>query len=150
MDNGIWLLISASFYYEEQPQFQSSNLPSEFFYIFFKFIYLFWESVHAHVHMTREGAGGGGCRKRESPTGSTLSAQTLTQELMNCEIMTWLKIKSQLLNQLSHLGAPSYVLFLWLVIQIKYIIQYHRDRATKFIILHISPRTFSYSVPAII
>ena len=41
---------------------------------------------------------------RESQAGSTLSAQSLTEGLkpMNHEVMTWAKIKSQTLNQLSH------------------------------------------------
>ena len=54
--------------------------------------------------------GGGGAERegeRESQAGSMLLAQSDERlELTNSEIVTWAKIKSQTLNQLSHPGAP--------------------------------------------
>ena len=58
------------------------------------------------VSMNREGA------ERESQAGSALSAQSLT----NWEIMTWAEIKSQMLNRLSHRGAPLASCFIQLLI----------------------------------
>ena len=45
---------------------------------------------------------------RESQASSTLSAQSLMQgsNSQNCEILTWVKTKSQMLNWLSHQSAP--------------------------------------------
>ena len=55
--------------------------------------------------------GKGRKRERESQTGSALSAQSpnVWLEPMNCEIMTQAKIKSWILNRLSHPGVPEHV-----------------------------------------
>ena len=52
-------------------------------------------------------------RERENPQQVSLSVQSPMQDLdpMNCEIMTEAEIKSRMLNQLSHPGAPSEVCF---------------------------------------
>ena len=66
-------------------------------------IFLFWESERARERGTeREG-------DRESQAGScTVSTELYVGlELMNREIMTWVEIKSRMLNQLSHPHAPS-------------------------------------------
>ena len=46
---------------------------------------------------------------RESLAGPARSAQSPMQglQLMSCEITTWAKFKSQMLNQPSHPGAPN-------------------------------------------
>ena len=47
---------------------------------------------------------------RESQAGSTLSTPDTALELRNLEIMTWVKIKIWMLNQLSHPGAPKCII----------------------------------------
>ena len=74
----------------------------------------FWEfpflsshrSVSLSICFEREG-------ETDSQAGSTLSAQSPTQELdlMNREITTWAEIKSGMLNQLSHTGTPLSLYF---------------------------------------
>ena len=55
--------------------------------------------------------------ERRIPSGlHTISAEPdVGLELMSPEIMTWAKIKSWTLNQLSHPGAPTVVVFSWLL-----------------------------------
>ena len=71
---------------------------------FFKFIYLLWERERERA---RVGAGAEREGERESQAGPGLSAQG-SLSLTNCEIRTWAEIKSGMLNQLSHPGAPAH------------------------------------------
>ena len=66
---------------------------------FLKFIYLFLRKRANEGETEREGDNPKQalCCQRTAPWGLNL---------MNQEIMTWAKIKSQMLNQLSHSGAP--------------------------------------------
>ena len=70
---------------------------------FFKFISLFWEREHKRVgEQQRE-------RERQNPKQApAVSAEpNVGLKLMNSEIMIRAEIKSQMLNQLSHPGAPK-------------------------------------------
>ena len=68
---------------------------------FLKFTYLFWKKEREHEQ------GRGRERERETQEYSTLTAQSLVGlKLVNCEIMTWAKIKSPMLNWLSHSATP--------------------------------------------
>ena len=69
----------------------------------FKFTHLFWNREEREGLRERE-------RERESIPSRlhAVSAEpTGGLDLINCEIMTWAKIESQMLNQLSHPGAPK-------------------------------------------
>ena len=63
------------------------------------FILCVWERVHKQ--------GRGRERGRENPKQALLGFH-IGLEPMNCEIMTWTKTKSQMLNWLSHPGTSSF------------------------------------------
>ena len=74
------------------------------------FIY-FWERERVRVHMHVNGGGAEREGDPESEVGSRLRAVSTKPDMglepTNCEIMTWAEIKSWVLNQLSHPGAPE-------------------------------------------
>ena len=65
------------------------------------------ELMHMHIHVSRgRGREKGG--ERILSQFCTISTEAdVGLKLMNCEIMTWAKIKSQMFNQLSHPGASG-------------------------------------------
>ena len=68
--------------------------------------------IYLFIHF-RERAQGGGAEERLERISSRLSTEWGAQpgaSSHNPEIMTWAKTKSQMLNQLSHLGAPHQVI----------------------------------------
>ena len=87
-------------------------------YVYYFFLSLFiWEResererVPRCVHVHR----GGAERGRGVPSRlCTVSARTPTQAWTHepCEFMTWAKIKSQMLNRLSHLGASGSIVYI--------------------------------------
>ena len=66
--------------------------------IFFLSLFILRETETAQVGEGQRG------RERESQAGSEPNAGL---ELMNCEIMTWAETKIQMVNWLSHAGAPE-------------------------------------------
>ena len=77
-------------------KYQQTEISKHFF---FKFIYLFWEWESASR----------GEAERESQAGCTVSTELAVElDPRNREIMTWAEIKSQMLNWLSHPGAPEF------------------------------------------
>ena len=74
------------------------------------FIYLFREIEHTWALTQAEQAHREKGRKGIPSRFHTVSAQSnIGLELTNCEIMTWAKVKSKMLNWLSHPGAPGIV-----------------------------------------
>ena len=78
-----------------------------YFFLIFKNLFIYFERDRV--------SGGGAERGRERIPGRlhTVSAEpNVGLELRNCKIMTEAKIKSQVLNQLSHPGAPEEAFYL--------------------------------------
>ena len=76
-------------------------------YIYFK-VHLFWESEQVRAGEGQRERG------RESQVGFRYSPEPALNPT-NYEIMTWAKIKSQMLSLLSHPGtAPVLYIFIWI------------------------------------
>ena len=71
-------------------------------YLHIKNAYLFWERERESMQALR---GREREKERESQAGSVLLVDDMGLDLTNHEIMTWVEIKSRMLNQLRHPGA---------------------------------------------
>ena len=77
---------------------------------------IYFERARAWAHGSMRAGEGQREGERESQAGSTLSAEPEARlnPMTDCEIMTWAEIKSQILNRLSHPGAPiRFLLSVW-------------------------------------
>ena len=92
--------------------------------VFFKFIYLFWEREREIKYV--QGRGERGKERIPRRLHTVRTEPDLGLHPTNCEIMTWVKIKSQTLNQLSpqfHYLYNDYFSLILSLVKIYYTIQ---------------------------
>ena len=84
--------------------------PQNFLLFKKSFIYLFWERKREREREGERGrqhAQAGEGQRTPSRLYAVSEEHGTVLNLRNCEIMTWVDIKSWMLNQLSHPGAPQ-------------------------------------------
>ena len=77
---------------------------------FFPCLFIYFERVRTHTHTHKRVRGREGWRERIPSRLHAVSSEPKARLNTNHEIMTWAKIKSQMLNRLSHPGAPTWSL----------------------------------------
>ena len=80
-------------------------------FIFLKCILILREKERKQALWERERKRERGRERGRKRIPSRLCADSIGRKLMNCEIIAWAKIKSWMLNQLSHSGAPRKYLY---------------------------------------